>query len=61
MKKTVNYMLMALLAVSALSCRKSEGVQTEPLMTGVFYADIPGEKELVEIAPGASRTYMLKA
>lgn len=61
MKKTVNYMLTALLAVSALSCQKNESAQTEPLMTGVFYADIPGEKEPVEIAPGASRTYMLKA
>ena len=49
MKKTVNYMLMALLAVSALSCQKNESAQTEPLMTGVFYADIPGEKEPVEI------------
>lgn len=61
MKKTVHYILTTLLAVLALSCAKNEGGQTEPAMTGVFYADIPGEKAVVEIAPGATRTYMLKA
>ena len=30
-------------------------------MKGVFYADIPGEKEPVELSPGASKTYSLRA
>ena len=63
MKKTISYMLMTALAVLALSCQKkgSETGKAEPTMKGVFYADIPGEKAVVEIAPGASKSYTLKA
>lgn len=63
MKKTISYMLMTALAVLALSCQKNgkETGKTEPTMKGVFYADIPGEKAVVEIAPGASKSYTLRA
>jgi len=66
MKKIVSYMLMTALAAFAMSCQGlNESEQgsgsTEPSMKGVFYADIPGEKAVVEIAPGASKTYTLKA
>ena len=63
MKKTISYMLMTALAALALSCQKNGGEsgKIEPTMKGVFYADIPGDKALVEIAPGASKTYALKA
>lgn len=66
MKKIVSYMLMMAIAAFAMSCEGlNEGEQgkgnTEPSMKGVFYADIPGTKDLVEIAPGASKSYTLKA
>lgn len=63
MKKIVKYIVMTSLAVLALSCQKNSGEsgQVEPGMKGVFYADIPGEKSVVEIAPGATKTYALKA
>ena len=62
MKTTVKYIVITALAVLALSCQKNNGTTgTEPTMKGVFYADIPGDKALVEIAPGASKTYALKA
>ena len=65
MKKIINYLLIASLAVAALACqdlKKEPGTgKAEPAMKGVFYADIPGEKTPVEIAPGASKTYSLKA
>lgn len=54
---------MAALAALALSCQENTGGSEtgEPTMKGVFYADIPDDKTPVEIAPGASRTYVLKA
>lgn len=61
MKKILSYTLIMAVAILAASCQKKgqeEGVVTMP---GVFYADIPGEKEVVEIFPGASKTYTLKA
>ena len=64
MKKTVKYLLMTALAVLAVSCQKNgseAGGKVEPGMKGVCYADIPGDKAMVEIAPGASKSYMLKA
>jgi hypothetical protein len=64
MKKTVSYILMSALAVLAMSCQKGgsqSGQPVEPTMKGIFYADVPGEKTPVEIAPGASKTYSLKA
>ena len=61
MKKTVKYILLAVLSVAAMSCQKEKKEGSEPTMTGVFYADIPGDKEPVEIAPGANKTYSLKA
>ncbi|MCR5520167.1 MAG: DUF1735 domain-containing protein, partial [Bacteroidales bacterium] len=66
MKKIFNYMLMTALAALTISCQglKSEEGETgkaEPGVQGVFYADIPGDKEIVEIAPGANRSYTLKA
>lgn len=61
--KKIFYLLIAALAVLTISCQKnaSETGKVEPGMKGVFYADIPGEKSLVEIAPGASKSYALKA
>lgn len=65
MKKTFNYMLLTAIAAMALSCqgnmKEDASGETDPSMTGVFYADIPGDKVPVEIAPGASKTYSLKA
>ena len=61
--KKIFYLLMTALAAMAISCQKngSETGTTEPSMEGVYYADIPGDKALVEIAPGASKSYNLKA
>lgn len=61
--KKIFYLLMTALAAMAISCQKngSETGIAEPSMEGVFYADIPGDKALVEIAPGASKSYNLKA
>ena len=60
MKKIISYTLIMALAVLA-SCNKKGPEPGEVTMPGVFYADIPGEKTVVEIAPGASKTYSLKA
>jgi hypothetical protein len=60
MKKIFSYTLIMALAVLA-SCQKKGPAEGEVTMPGVFYADIPGEKAVVEIAPGASKTYSLKA
>ena len=60
MKKILSYTLIMALAVLA-SCNKKGPEPGEVTMPGVFYADIPGEKTVVEIAPGASKTYSLKA
>ena len=65
MKKTVNYILMTVLAAAALSCqglnKEGEAGNAEPTLKGVFYADIPGDKARVEIAPGASKSFALRA
>jgi len=61
MKQTVKYILLTVLAVAAMSCQKEKKEGNEPTMTGIFYADIPGDKEPVEIAPSANKTYSLKA
>ena len=60
MKKILSYTLIMALAVLA-SCNKKGPEPGEVTMPGVFYADIPGDKSVVEIAPGASKTYSLKA
>lgn len=60
MKKILSYTLLMALALLA-SCQKKGPAEGEVTMPGVFYADIPGEKAVVEIAPGASKTYSLKA
>ena len=60
MKKILSYTLIMSLAILAASCKKAPA-EGEVTMPGVFYADIPGEKAVVEIAPGASKTYSLKA
>ncbi len=60
MKKIFSYTLIMALAVLA-SCQQKGPAEGEVTMPGVFYADIPGEKAVVEIAPGASKTYSLKA
>ncbi len=60
MKKILSYTLILALAVLAASCKKGPA-EGEVTMPGVFYADIPGEKAVVVIAPGASKTYSLKA
>ena len=57
--KKIFYLLLTL-PILAVSCDREK----EPVpgtMKGVFYADIPGEKTLVELAPDASRTYSLRA
>ena len=54
------YYLLLTLPLLAVSCDREK----EPVpgtMRGVFYADIPGEKQLVELAPDASKTYSLRA
>ncbi len=62
MKKTVTYILLTVLAVAAISsCQKEKKGGDEPTMTGVFYADIPGDKTPVEITPSGNKTYSLKA
>ena len=57
--KKIFYLLLTL-PILAVSCDREK----EPVpgtMKGVFYADIPGEKTLVELAPDASKTYSLRA
>ncbi len=57
--KKIFYLILTL-PILAVSCDKEK----EPVvgtMKGVFYADIPGEKTLVELAPDASKTYSLRA
>ena len=57
--KKIFYLLLTL-PLLAVSCDREK----EPVpgtMRGVFYADIPGEKQLVELAPDASKTYSLRA
>ena len=57
--KKIFYLILTL-PLLAVSCDKEK----EPVvgtMKGVFYADIPGEKTLVELAPDASKTYSLRA
>ena len=62
MKKIISYLLSFSLFLLAVSCSGiCEKEQPGGTMKGVFYADIPGEKTVVEIAPGASKTYSLKA
>ena len=61
MKKILFCLLLPALLLSAVSCE--EGLcpkKAEPL-NGVFYADIPGEKTLIEIVPDGSKTYSLRA
>jgi hypothetical protein len=57
--KKILFLILAL-PILAVSCEK----QQEPVpgtMKGVFYADIPGEKVLIELAPDGSKTYNLRA
>ena len=57
--KKIFYLILTL-PILAVSCDKEK----EPVagtMKGVFYADIPGEKTPVELAPDASKTYSLRA
>ena len=57
--KKIFYLLLTL-PVLAVSCDKEKEPVTGT-MKGVFYADIPGEKTPVELAPDASKTYSLRA
>ena len=57
--KKIFYLLISTLPFLAVSCQETEPVPGT--MKGVFYADIPGEKSLVELAPEGSRTYNLRA
>ena len=62
MKKILSYLLLPALFFLAVSCSGiCEKDQSAGKMKGVFYADIPGEKTLVEIVPGGSKTYNLRA
>ena len=58
--KKIFYLLISVLPVLAVSCKKEKEVVPGTLK-GIFYADIPGEKAPVEIAPEASKTYSLRA
>lgn len=58
MKKILSYALILVLSVLAVSCEKGpEG----PTMAGVYYASIPGTKQVVELFPGGSKTFDLRA
>lgn len=59
MKTTFRYILVLALAALACAC---EGIKEETggLMRGVFYADIPAEKAVVTLPPGASKTFPVK-
>ena len=57
--KKIFYLLISTLPFLAVSCQETEPVPGT--MKGVFYADIPGEKSLVELAPEGSKTYNLRA
>ena len=54
------FILILALPILAVSCDKGNEV-VPGTMKGVFYADIPGEKQVVEIVPEGSRTYSLRA
>ena len=57
--KKILFLILAL-PILAVSCEK----QQEPVpgtMKGVFYADIPGDKVLIELSPDGSKTYNLRA
>ena len=57
--KKIFYLLISTLPILAVSCQETE--PAPGTMKGVFYADIPGEKSLVELAPEGSKTYNLRA
>ena len=61
MKKILSYLLIPALLFVAASCNICEKEEPSGTMKGVFYADIPGEKTLVEIVPDGSKTYSLRA
>ena len=62
MKKIISYLLSFSLFLLAVSCSGiCEKEQPGGTMKGVFYADIPGEKTLIEIVPDGSKTYNLRA
>ena len=57
--KKIFYLLISILPVLAVSCQEKEVVPGS--MKGVFYADIPGDKLPVELAPDGSKTFSLRA
>lgn len=57
--KKICYLLISILPVLAVSCQEKEVVPGT--MKGVFYADIPGDKLPVELAPDGSKTFSLRA
>lgn len=57
--KKIFYLILAL-PVLAVSCVKQNEVVPGTLK-GIFYANIPGEKQMVELVPEGSRTYNLLA
>ena len=62
MKKISFSLLLPALLLLAVSCSGiCDKEQPAGTMKGVFYADIPGEKTLIEIVPGGSKTYNLRA
>ena len=54
------FILILALPILAVSCKNGDDV-VPGTMKGIFYADIPGDKEMVEIVPNGSRTYNLRA
>ena len=58
MKKTINYIFVLALAILACSCGEKEPVGG--LLRGVFYADVPGDKAVVTLPPGSSKSYSVK-
>ena len=57
--KKIFYLILTL-PILAVSCDK-EKEPAAGTMKGVFYADIPGEKDPFELAPDASKTFSLRA
>lgn len=60
MKKYISYLLILPFLLLAFSCDKKE---KEPVasMTGVYYVDVDGAGEVIEIMPGKSTTVFLRA
>lgn len=58
MKKIFRFILP--LALSFLACACGEKEPVGGLLKGVFYADIPGDKAVVTLPPGATKSYNVR-